>query len=249
MVYDAADRKVILFGGVDAGGHLNDTWAYDPAANTWTELKPAGAQPAVALGSLHGLRLRRAQVILFGGYEWGEGGARNDTWAYDPAANAWTDLKPAGSVPPERAGQSMVYDSASGKVMLFGGNSGGGDYFILLNDTWAYDPTANTWTELHPDGRLPSERWLHSTIYDSVDSRAILFSGWNGTAGGEVLNDTWAYESRANRWTKLEPAGDLPPGREAHGIVYASGTGRVILFGGWVSGTDLNDTWAFYPGN
>ena len=46
MVYDSARKKVILFGGAhdmttDADC-LGDTWAYDPAANRWTNLRPAG---------------------------------------------------------------------------------------------------------------------------------------------------------------------------------------------------------------
>ena len=41
---------MILFGGPDAEGQAkDDTWAYDPAANTWTELKPTGAVPSAAL--------------------------------------------------------------------------------------------------------------------------------------------------------------------------------------------------------
>ena len=37
---------MILFGGASGRTLLNDTWAYDLAANTWTELKPTGTVPS-----------------------------------------------------------------------------------------------------------------------------------------------------------------------------------------------------------
>jgi N-acetylneuraminic acid mutarotase len=79
-------------------------------------------------------------------------------WAYDPAANSWTELKPSGDVPVGRSFSCFVYNHAVGKAILFGGANGstahdattvlGGS--TALNDTWAYDPAANTWTKLHP---------------------------------------------------------------------------------------------------
>ena len=85
-----------------------DTWAYDPAANTWTELKPAGTVPPPRVGRSHGLRsdhpaadpLRRAGADVADATTL----VLNDTWAYDPAANTWTELKPAGPLPPARSG-------------------------------------------------------------------------------------------------------------------------------------------------
>jgi hypothetical protein len=44
----------------------------------------------------------------------------------------------------------IAYISTTDKVILWG--QGGPDYF---NDTWAYDPSANTWTNLPPTGNLP----------------------------------------------------------------------------------------------
>jgi hypothetical protein len=46
----------------------------------------------------------------------------------------------------------LIYDYAAGKFILFGGSNGS---IVLneatpLNDTWAYDPSANAWTELNP---------------------------------------------------------------------------------------------------
>jgi len=99
----------------------------------------------------------------------------------------------------------MVYDSAGKKVIMFGGAGGAG------NDTWAYDPTANSWTELHPAGDLPSARCAYSMVYDSAHGRVILFGGHHGDA---TLDDTWSYDPASNTWTELHPAGDVPSARE-----------------------------------
>ncbi len=115
----------------------------------------------------------------------------NDTWAYDPAANSWTELKPSGTLPEGRNGLSMAYDLSSDRVVMFGGFSGGTSGVRgLLGDTWEYDAVANTWTELRLTGETPAARQYGSLIYCPSTSQAVLFGGHNGKAS---LNDTWAF--------------------------------------------------------
>ena len=62
---------------------------------------------------------------------------------------------------------------------MFGGRSGSGaDSVEFLNDTWAYDPVANTWTELDPSGTLPPARAMHAMACDPVANRLIVFGGF-----------------------------------------------------------------------
>ena len=43
MAYDPHSKMIVLFGGIDSQFVCyNDTWAFDPAAGTWTELQPGG---------------------------------------------------------------------------------------------------------------------------------------------------------------------------------------------------------------
>jgi hypothetical protein len=123
-------------------------------------------------------------VILFGG--WGNTSERNDTWAYDYAANAWVDRNPANP-PPARDAHAMAYDSQSGKMIVFGGYRGS-----FRSDTWAYDYTANTWTNRSPANH-PSARDVYGMAYDSQSGKVILFGGVDKIPG-DVLNDTWAYD-------------------------------------------------------
>lgn len=144
MVYDERSGTVIMFGGVTSGGDVNDTWAYNPATNLWTELHPEGDVPSARSGHSMVYDSRSGSVILFGGdgiFVRGDGASTyrklNDTWIYDPVTNVWTELAPAGYLPPGRSAHAMVYDPVAGKVILFGGVGGvrGGEG---LSDTWAY---------------------------------------------------------------------------------------------------------------
>jgi N-acetylneuraminic acid mutarotase len=188
MVYNSATGKVILFGGSSSEGSRNDTWAYDLVANDWNELDPVGNSPAARLNFGMVYDSAAGKVILFGGMASLHGTKFADTWAYDRTANTWTALEPIGARPSVRRCHSMVYDSAVGKAILFGGLS---EYGAGLNDTWAYDPAANTWTDLKPAGSLPPARTAHRVAYDSATGRVILFGGFG--LYGTLLNDVWAY--------------------------------------------------------
>ena len=124
----------------------------------------------------------------------------------------------------------MAYDEATDQIIMFGGYSGPedmtGDYH---DDTWAYDAKANAWTKLEPSGAVPPARVGHTMAYDPVTQRTIMFGGqMNG-----VFADTWAYDAKANAWTKLEPSGAVPPARTDHTMAYDPDMHRMIMFGGW----------------
>jgi N-acetylneuraminic acid mutarotase len=192
MVYDPATSKAILFGGWTGSSTFGDTWTYAPATGRWSKLSIIGS-PHARWGASMVYDSARRKLILFGGLFGSYDGSNrlNDTWEYDPAAQAWKNLAPAGALPPARGYASMIYDSATGKVILFGGFAGRDG---LLADTWAYNPSTNTWDQLHPGGTNPSRRDFSSAVYDQRAKMTILFgglTGGNGNINGTVLNDTW----------------------------------------------------------
>ena len=71
-------------------------------------------------------------------------------------------------------------------MIVFGGANA--DSSTFFNDTWAYDPVANTWTELKPSGELPRACYA-SMVYDVTAERLIMFA--EGGPGAS-LNDIWA---------------------------------------------------------
>jgi N-acetylneuraminic acid mutarotase len=239
--YDSTRDQVLLFAGRSDQGIVNDTWAYDPTTNGWADLKPTGDLPGARAGHSMVYDPHSGKIILFGGYH--EFTRFNDTWAYDPATNAWTDLKPTGDLPCARFYHSMVYDPGTGRMLLFGGTDAKA---TNLNDTWAYDPAANTWNELAPACDLPSARGCCSMAYDPNSAKMILFGGDDD---GKRFRDTWAYDSATNKWSDLKPTGDLPAPRCSCSMVYDPSRGKMILFGGFPGerGWLFNDTWAYDP--
>lgn len=79
--YDSKRNRVIVFGGLGAGGMLGDLWAWDGRA--WTRLadaSPDGPEPR-AMGYIAYDR-KRDRVVLFGGRK-GWPNDLNDTWEWD----------------------------------------------------------------------------------------------------------------------------------------------------------------------
>jgi N-acetylneuraminic acid mutarotase len=176
------------------------------------------------------------RTIMFGGFA-DPGGevVFSDTWAYDATANTWTNLNPSGAVPPARAAHMMAYDPVARLMIVFGGWEDGG--------TWAYDSASNTWVDLAPSGSPPGARWVASMTYDSSIGRIVMFGGAD-KAGDR--SDTWAYDSRDNRWTELNSE-THPSARFNPCMAYDPSTERVIMFGGAAKSGDRSDTWACTP--
>ena len=157
----------------------------------------------------------------------------------------WTNLTaPFGPAPSERAFAAMAYDSATSRVVLFGGES---PYGTPLEDLWqSSDGSWSPW--FVPNGAAPSPRWGASLVDDPVDGYLVLFGGRNATG---FLADTWTLN--ATGWHRL-PAAVGPSARAFAQAAFDAGDGSVVLFGGG-SASDggrwavANDTWTFHAGS
>jgi hypothetical protein len=153
----------------------------------------------------------------------------DDVWKYDTAAGQWWDAQTRRG-PAPRAGAAVAYDAGSGVVVLFGGAVGPCNYPACadnLDDTWVYDPVANTWEERSP-ATSPPGRHAHSMAYDAQSDRVILFGGDTGSAW---LGDTWAYDTDADTWVEVE-TGDAPWPVAQQAMAYDPLADRVVLWGG-----------------
>jgi hypothetical protein len=152
------------------------------------------------------------------------------TWTWN---GTWTRQHPATS-PSPRTGAAIVYDGATGQLLLFGGSRYPFTQGGFLGDTWAWNGT--TWTQLHP-ATSPPARHNADMVYDQARHEVILFGGYDGS----YLGDTWAWNGTT--WTQLHPATSPPP-RDTHSLVYDPATQTTIMFGGY-NGVRLGDTWAW----
>ena len=198
MVYVPSIDRVILFGGGGGNTPLNDLWAYDPKAKAWTQLHPKGVPPVARYFHSAVYVSSTDKVMIYGGA--GEGMQLEDIWEYDPHANSWTPYTHMATFPSPRMGQAMAYAASIDRVIVFGGNDGEND----LNDTWAFDPKKGAWKELHPAGDSPPGRFRPAMAYSQASGEVILFGGEQlSNNDGLRFNDTWRYDPKANRWTKI----------------------------------------------
>jgi uncharacterized protein YjdB len=230
MVYDAASNSIVLFGGTNSSGDLNDTWIWN--GTSWTQVNVANPPPARYFDG-QGLTYdsNSQTVVLFGGNT--ANGVLGDTWTWDGVAQTWTQQSPPTSPSPRR-GQGMSYDR-SGNVVLFGGSDGTGSFA----DTWIWNGT--TWMQQSP-ASSPTARNLHAMVFDPDVGEIVMFGGTGPSATGpNYYNDTWVWDG--SNWTQVSPSGVTPGNRYAFGMDYDSAAHAIVIYGGYSSGPALQDTW------
>jgi len=231
MVFDSGRGVSVLFGGgLTAGLAPAATWEWDGTA--WTQRSLALA-PSARLWHAMAFDSARGRTVLFGGN--GQGVDLGDTWEFDGIT--WTRLFPTAS-PSPRYGAAMAFDSVRNRVVLFGGRSNSAG---RLADTWEWNGT--NWTQVS-SSTAPFPRSWHSMAFDSRQGKTILFGGDHVSPGHlGPINDTWTWDGSA--WTQVVTT-SAPSPRAGQAMVYDSGRGKTVLFGGTdegFPGVFYNDTW------
>lgn len=227
MAFDLARAQVVLFGG-DSGWLRAETWAWD--GREWVLRRGDERLPSERVEAAMAYDSNRERVVLYGGSDWLRSQQHSDTWEWDGAR--WLDRSRAPGPGPRR-GHAMAYDTARGRVVLFGGMVD----TVLLQDTWEWDGTA--WSEAPPMGAVPNTRFGHAMTYDPSRGRVLLFGG---NTGSSLLQDLWEWDGAS--WTQIVPSGPIPPARMQHAMAYDTTRGQVLLFGG-TDGGAFQDTWAW----
>jgi hypothetical protein len=186
--FDALNNSFVLQGG----GSFIGTWTYNPSTNVFTQQSANGTtpnasvyQPAMAYDTTD------HKVYLFGGAM--GSGFSNDLYAYDTAANMWTKLAPSGTAPAPRWRSGLAYDSANNVFLMYGGE----DDSTVYNDTWVFNPSANTWTQLTSAGAptIDTVGPFENLAYDSDHNVFVLV-----LRGGGGFADGGGYTSSAQTW-------------------------------------------------
>jgi hypothetical protein len=226
MAFDSARGRVVLFGGHAASGISADTWEWD--GSSWIQRTSFSSPPARARSAMV-YDVARGRMVLFGGYSSGDVGRplglRADTWSWD---GTWWEGYGLPTSPPARNAHAMAYDSARGRVVLFGGDGGGSG---KLSDTWEW--VGSAWIE-RVSARSPFAREGHAMAYHAGRGRTVLFGG---NSRGYLDAGTWEWDGAG--WLG-GPAS--PPPRGGHAMAYDA-SGRVMVFGGFIDSTTLSDTW------
>jgi hypothetical protein len=197
LVYDSTLMEVIMFGGIGFKSEVfTDTWAWN--GTDWHKL--SGSIPGLSNGGVFGAAAYDPvidRVVLYGGLS-ATGAINPGMWLFD--GNTWTQQSTAGAgLPTDSFG--MVYDSATQKLVLYGGSDTGhvatGIEQALKSDIWVWD--AHSWQRLSvPSGPQPRR---NTAIGYDTDAQVILIFGGGEIVGENefVLGDTWTWNGA--EWT------------------------------------------------
>ncbi len=224
LAYDAARRRVVLFGGVDAAGApVGDTWSYN--GGDWSEVTSTPS-PAPRSDTALAYDAARARVVLFGG-ETANGSVADETWEHD--GTAWIQRVVAS--PPARRAHLLAYDAVRQRTVLFGGETADG---TALNDTWEWDGTS--WQAI-ATATVPGARGVMT--WDARRAAIVAFGG-HSVPGDE----TWEY--RGVDWAAVTLA-TRPPPRAGTVMAYDAARGRAVIISGGVGvmGADYQDVWEY----
>lgn len=182
---------------------------YDPKERVWEDLKaPAGPMSStnhyregLSWSALCADPLNK-EIVLSGGCGATTENGSPGTWVYSGEKNEWRKLDLAVA-PPPRALSPMVYDPATKKIVLFGGDR----LDQLYADTWVYDCATRTWEERKPP-ISPSPRFGHALLRLPKSGAIALLGGKGYTSSiaywaalyKALPFEMWTYDVAANEW-------------------------------------------------
>src|SRR5262249_30735997 len=214
------------------GTPLADTWALTRApADDWHS--PFGGAPPARTRHSAVYDEANGRVIRFGGLgpaaDGGAGAPTSDVWqlSLDGGGGDWSPLATAGGPPPERARHAAVYDRASGRMVVFGGQGLDGG---VHTDAWSLSLPASgtpTWSPL--PGTVQA-RYGHVAAYDHAGRRMLIFGGV-GASGG-LYTDFWQLplERGQEGWTEIASPGGAS--RLGGAAAFDETNRRMFVFGG-----------------
>jgi len=229
MAVDTSTGDVWLFGGNNILINLDFITRLTPTTFTYTQtvLNQNVQPPNARYGSVFGFyQSSSTKTLWVWGGTYGQGAPGSITQQYytdhgkfDIGSQSWlTITQPSGS-PSARAYSAVVTLKSGQFLIVFGGSTGSGSSFAVLNDVYKFDMSAAAWSTLSPSGTAPPKRDRHAGMgmqWTGEDS-CLFFGGADVNA--TPLNDFWYLVLTTNNSSPIQPP---PPG-------VTSSSGGVVL--------------------
>lgn len=188
------NNQMFIFGGYGGSGYarsdFNDVIALDLETFDWHNIEYNGDAPAPRSGH-QGVSVRDKLYVIGG---WNSMQQFADVHIFDTILNEWSKPEVEGDFGPPRWNFSAVsvFAVPHWKIFIFGGNSGDlvdgpsstGQY---LNEMIVFETETNSFSRPTVLGNLPSERADSPIVYDSKQSRIILYGGWANNWFGDLF--------------------------------------------------------------
>lgn len=229
--------ELLIFGGENAatGAALADSWHWNGLS--WSSVQ-SPSNPDARLGAAGAYDPVHRTIVLFGGAACAteECEIFGDTCRFEDGR--WSCAMLDG--PSARRGHTMAYDSANGRIILFGGRDAAG----YLADTWFFDGA--NWSAGPTTGSSygePEARSGHTLGFDAIRGIAVLFGGETGDPAAPVLEDK-LWELHHDYWVPVT-TNNGPSARTNAAMGFDIGGGGMVLFGGDDGATVLGDSWIY----
>lgn len=260
--YDSVSNRMTIFGGVNAGVTLSDTWILTSAngigpAPSWIAIKTPTTAPSVSYHSAVYDPTANDMYVFAGASSADKLSTNSHAFTlYGANGETLTGNRWILGGPAVRYSQSSFYDSVTNGLFVFGGQHAKTN--LDFNDYWEASNVVGSsnlkWTVLHGTGPLPSPRFGHTGLYDSGSDRMMVFGGATGYPA-PCVNDYHILQHANTKggaltWLTVSPSGTLPGIRALHASVYDSATNTLIIFGGFnCKTTYYNDVWTLKNAN
>lgn len=224
---------------VDAAGNVkvatNNNLSFTVATGTWTAMTtgaaPDGRRGATVVWDSGGQR-----AIVWGGYD---GGGEVGTGGRYHTGSGWSAVSTTSS-PDARRDHTAVWTGS--KMIVWGGLRGS----TKLQDGGIYDPAAaagSAWVATDGlDGDLPSARYGHTAVWDSVNSRMIV---WGGYDGAYKANGAAMHQTDGDKWAAVPSDAGIPTARARHTAIWTGS--KMIVWGGFDGSSAVNDGGIYDP--
>lgn len=236
LAFDPMERRFILHGGQRMVGRIqNETWSFSIASSTWTKLPTTGETMPFRYCHCTTYLPTTRQVLVAGGRN--RQATVDSAYTLDLATLAWQRVD--GPVPTGAIGCLAHWVPSLARAVVFGGQGNSS----VTDTTWAYDPSARTFTQLTLATRPPARRDPMS-VFEPSSGRILMFGGAVAITQS-YLDDVASFDGTT--WTLHPPVGARPTPRRYGATGWDARAGRWILFGGTNDADDLADLWLVDP--
>jgi DNA-binding SARP family transcriptional activator len=257
--YDTPHDRIVLHGGGlgSTAPCANDTWILDHASGlgqtpAWRRVAFRGSAPPARGGFDQIFDAVHRRLIVFAGHDCIYPHF-DDTWvlAFDDetlTSGEWNRLSPDSSagIPRERDLYAAAYDTASGRMFVFGGRAS----MLASSELWALDHANGlgghaAWRRVECAGEPPA-RISAAGTFDANRDLWTLVGGADENAN--VTRDVWMLRGVGRdlahcRWEHAAAVGRVPAERSAATAMLLPESRGIVLFGGSFESTALGDTW------
>ncbi|WVQ65880.1 uncharacterized protein L199_004058 [Kwoniella botswanensis] len=178
------EGKFYVFGGQADGAFMNDLWMYDIkqlSGNThrWEQIQYTTPAPPRRTGHIL-VAGNNGKLYLFGGTDGNY--HYNDTWSFDVATGAWSELSCIGYIPLPREGHAAAI--VDDTIYVFGGRDVKGKD---LGDLAAFKLSNQRWYMFQNMGPVPSARSGHAMV--AAAGKIFVVGGEANQALTDVRDD------------------------------------------------------------